>query len=83
MWDFCSQLRMVIYQIHLLVEMGRRRLNAIQNNDVTQKGAEVIYDTDDDNVPLRPKLPVENQMLEMYIDQRAKRSTTNIYKQVT
>ena len=79
MWDFCSQLRMVIYQIHLLVEMGRRRLN----DNVTQKGAEVIYDTDDDNVPLRPKLPVENQMLEMYIDQRAKRSTTNIYKQVT
>ena len=58
-------------------------MNAIQNNDVTQKGAEVIYDTDDDNVPLRPKLPVENQMLEMKIDQRAKRSTTNIYKQVT
>ena len=47
------------------------------------KGAEVIYDTDDDNVPLRPKLPVENQMLEMRIDQQAKRSTTNIYKQVT
>ena len=47
------------------------------------KGAEVIYDTDDDNVPLRPKLPVENQMLEMKGDQPAKRSTTNIYKQVT
>ena len=48
-------------------------------------GAEWIYDTDDDNVPLRQSLPLQNQLLEMNINQEQKgnQTTFNIYKQVT
>ena len=49
------------------------------------QGAEWIYDTDDDNEPLRQSLPLQNQLLQMKINQegKVKQTTTNIYKQVT
>ena len=53
---------------------------------IKYKGAEWIYDTDDDNEPLRQSsLPLQNQLLDMEINQgqQGKQTTFNIYKQVT
>ena len=48
---------------------------------IKSEGAEWIYDTDDDNEPLRQSLPLQNQLVEMKVNQE--QTTFNIYKQVT